>query len=211
MTQKLSDADILKKKLSEKEAKLEITLSELEATKKESSVTEVLKAGIDSLRSDKEEKAKETATLLFKIEKLQADVKNAEYDVQRLKEDKHNLMDHYEKQLKKKDSEMATLRKRFDPNRTVEILNNATPNKKIEQNEHEINSLKEMVENKTKELQCVASSYKDSIEAKDIELNTLRQELIDKSELVKNLASQINSPILRYGKHYILILFRLNK
>ena len=117
MTQKLSDADVLKKKLGEKEAKLEATLTELETAKKESSVTEVLKAGIDSLRSDKEEKAKETANLLFKIEKLQADVKNAEYDVHRLKEDKHNLMDHYEKQLKKKDSEMATLRKRFDPNR----------------------------------------------------------------------------------------------
>ena len=132
MTQKLSDTDTLKKKLNENEAKLEETLIELEAARKESSVTEVLKAGIESLRSDKEEKAKETASLLFKIENLQADVKNAEYDVQRLKDDKHNLMDHYEKQLKKKDSEMATLRKRFDPNRTVEILNNATPNKKIE-------------------------------------------------------------------------------
>ena len=200
MTQKLSDTDTLKKKLNENEAKLEETLIELEAARKESSVTEVLKAGIESLRSDKEEKAKETASLLFKIENLQADVKNAEYDVQRLKDDKHNLMDHYEKQLKKKDSEMATLRKRFDPNRTVEILNNATPNKKIEQNEHEISTLKDVVEAKTKELQCTVSSYKELIEGKDIELKTLRQELIDKSELVKNLAAQINSPILRYLK-----------
>merc|ERR1712203_427538 len=124
-------------------------------------VTEGLKAGIESLRSDKEEKAKETASLLFKIEKLQADVKNAEYDVTRLKEDKHNLMDHYEKQLKKKDAEMTTLRKRFDPNRTVEILNNATPNKKIEQNEHEINGLKDIIEAKSNELHSTVSSHKE--------------------------------------------------
>ena len=198
MTLKLSDAEVLRKKLNENESKLEHTLTELNAARKESSVTEVLKAGIESLRSDKEEKAKETASLLFKIEKLQADVKNAEYDVSRLKDDKHNLMDHYEKQLKKKDSEMATLRKRFDPNRTVEILNNATPNKKIEQNEQEMNVLKDVVEAKTKELQGTVSGYKELIEGKDIELNTLRKELVDKSELVKHLASQINSPILRY-------------
>ena len=122
---------------------------------------------------------------------------NAEYDVKRLKEDKHNLMDHYEKQLKKKDAEMSTLRKRFDPNRTVEILNNATPNKKIEQNEHEICSLKDIIDAKDKELLVTVNNYKEIIESRDKELNTLREELTDKSELVKNLASQINSPAPR--------------
>ena len=42
---------------------------ELETTKKENSVTEVLKTEFEALRSDKEQKSKETANLLFKIEK----------------------------------------------------------------------------------------------------------------------------------------------
>ena len=197
MTQRLSDEDNLKKKLRENELKLETTISELEAARKETSVTEVLKTEFEALRSDNQLKSKETSNLLFKIEKLQADVNNAEYDVKRLKDDKHNLMDHYEKQLKKKDAELATLRKRFDPNRTVEILNNATPNKKIEQNEHEINSLKDTIGAKSMELQSTVSTYKEIIESKDKELKTLRQELTDKSECIKNLASQINSPTPR--------------
>ena len=197
MTQRLSDEDNLKKKLRENELKLETTISELEAARKETSVTEVLKTEFEALRSDNQLKSKETSNLLFKIEKLQADVNNAEYDVKRLKDDKHNLMDHYEKQLKKKDAELATLRKRFDPNRTVEILNNATPNKKIEQNEHEINSLKDTIGAKSMELQSTVSTYKEIIESKDKELKTLRQELTDKSECIKNLASQINSPTTR--------------
>ena len=189
MTGKLSHAELLKKNLREKEAELETMNTELEAAKKENSVTEVLKAEFEALRSDKEQKSKETANLLFKIEKLQADVNNAEYDVKRLKEDKHNLMDHYEKQLKKKDSEMSTLRKRFDPKKTVEILNNATPNKKIEQNEHEICSLKDIIEAKDKEV----NNFKAIVDSRDEELKSLREELTNKSEVVKNLASQINS------------------
>ena len=177
LTLKLSEVDTLRKSLKDTQTELETTVMELETTKKENSVTEVLKTEFEALRSDKEQKSKETANLLFKIEKLQADVNNAEYDAKRLKEDKHKLMDHYEKQMKKKDAEMVTLRKRFDPNRTVEILNNATPNKKIEQNEHEISSLKETIDVKNKELKM------------------LREELESKSELVKKLASQITSPV----------------
>ena len=197
LTFKLGEVDTIKKKLKEKDSQLESTITELEVTRKESSVTQVLKNEFEALRCDREQKMKETNNLLFKIEKLQADVKNAEYDVTRLKEDKHNLMDHYEKQLKKKDAEMATLRKRFDPNRTVEILNNATPNKKIEQNEHEINGLKDIIEAKSNELHSTVSSFKEILEEKDKQLNTLRQELTDKSELIKNLASKINSPNIR--------------
>ena len=99
-----------------------------------------------------------------------------------------------EKQIKKKDSEMVILRKRFDPNRTYEMLNNATPNKKLEQNEQEIQSLKSTIDAKNKELETTVSAYKEIVEGKDKQLNTLRQELTDKSELVKNLASQIESP-----------------
>ena len=197
LTFKLGEVDTIKKKLKEKDSQLESTITELEVTRKESSVTQVLKNEFEALRCDREQKMKETNNLLFKIEKLQADVKNAEYDVTRLKEDKHNLMDHYEKQLKKKDAEMTTLRKRFDPNRTVEILNNATPNKKIEQNEHEINGLKDIIEAKSNELHSTVSSFKEILEEKDKQLNTLRQELTDKSELIKNLASKINSPNIR--------------
>ena len=194
LTQNLSEVHILKKKLKEKDSVLETTVTELENARKENSVTDVLKAEFEALRSDKEEKSKETTNLLFKIDKLQADVKNGEYDVKRLKDDKHNLMDHYEKQIKKKDSEMAILRKRFDPNRTYEMLNNATPNKKLEQNEQEINCLKNTIDANTKELDTTVSNYKEIIEGKDKQLNTLRRELTDKSELVKNLASQIDSP-----------------
>merc|ERR1712226_1635107 len=106
LTFKLGEVDTIKKKLKEKDSQLESTITELEVTRKESSVTQVLKNEFEALRCDREQKMKETNNLLFKIEKLQADVKNAEYDVTRLKEDKHNLMDHYEKQLKKKDAEM---------------------------------------------------------------------------------------------------------
>ena len=78
--------------------------------------------------------------------------------------------------MKKKDEELRTLKKRIDPNRTVEILKNATPNKKIEQNEQEIHRLKEALENKDKEV------------------HMLRKEVEEKSVLVKELASKITSP-----------------
>ena len=67
-------------------------------------------------------------------------------------------------------------------------------NKKLEQNEQEIQSLKTTIDAKNKELETTVSAYKEIVEGKDKQLNTLRQELTDKSELVKNLASQIESP-----------------
>ena len=78
--------------------------STLEAQKKEEQAIEALKNELDTKRSETEE-------LRSTVTQMQSQVDAKDYDIKRLKEDRDQLMSHYQQQLKKASEELAIERR----------------------------------------------------------------------------------------------------
>ena len=120
----------------------------LDARKKEDNAIEALTLELDSKR-------KESKDLHFKVKELQATVEAKDYDVQRAKEGRDQLMSHYEQQIVKINEDLS-MEKR-ETSKLRELLQNTTPIKHSNQNEKELIMLREEVAKKSELIKNLAA------------------------------------------------------
>ena len=125
LTEKLSAAQknlkLYEDKNSEKDTSISTLQKALNAVKKEESA-------IEALEKELNRKSEELSMKNMKIEGLQAKVAEQEYDVQRVKEDKEQLMNLYDQKLKKLTEEL-NLEKRETTRMRQLMHSNSTPQK----------------------------------------------------------------------------------
>ena len=107
---------------------------------------------MDVLKSELELKNQEKTEMSEKIERLQAEVAEKEYDAKRAREERENLMNHYEKLLKDKISELS-LEKR-ESVKIREAMAKVTPSKKTSF-EHEVLALREELKKKSEVIRAL--------------------------------------------------------
>merc|ERR1719369_1406182 len=128
------------KSLKEKSSMIDNLQVALDARKKEDTAIEALTSELDVKRKESEE-------LQFKVKELQAEVEAKEYDVNRAKSNRDELMSHYEQEIKKM-NEKLTLERR-ETSKLREVMQNTTPRKQDSSSEKELNMLREEVAKKS--------------------------------------------------------------
>ena len=125
LTEKLNAAQknlkLYEDKNSEKDTSISTLQKALNAVKKEESA-------IEALEKELNRKSEELSIKNMKIEGLQAKVAEQEYDVQRVKEDKEQLMNLYDQKFKKLTEEL-NLEKRETTRMRQLMHSNSTPQK----------------------------------------------------------------------------------
>ena len=111
-------------------------------------------SAIEALRTELNRKHTENEDLQYKNDKLKSDIDAREYDVKRAKDDRENLMSHYEQKIKKITEDLSLERR--ETTKMREIMNNATPRKKIEK-EKEMNMLREELTKKSELIKTLAA------------------------------------------------------
>jgi len=181
------------KNLKEKSCMIENLQVALDARKKEDTAIEALSSELDMKRKESEE-------LQFKVNQLQAEVEAKEYDAKRAKDNRDELMSHYEQEIKKM-NEKLTLERR-ETAKLREVMSNSTPRKKDSSSEKELIMLREEVAKKSEFIKTLAAKVttpkrKSSEEEQQSCCADLKNELENlKTKHLKDLEKQQ----LRYEK-----------
>ena len=186
------DHALLTEKSHEDQVQIEKLNEHIAELKNLSNDSQKLKQVNEQLKQDLNDKQKETAMVQEKVEKLlkdigakenekeqterkvemlQADADASNYDVAKLRKEKKELMDHYEKEFKKAQSEMDAMK--AEKLKLGETMVRATPSKKEEQLKDQLNK----TEQKLKE--CKEKLEEDEAKICELksELNNLQKQL----------------------------------
>ena len=137
-------------KNSEKDTSISTLQKALNAIKKEESA-------IEALEQELNRKSEELSCKNLKIESLQAKMAENEYDVQRVKDDKEKLMNHYDQQFKKLTEELS-LEKRETAKMRQLMHSTTTPQKQQQQRvTSEVTMLREELEKKSELIKTLAA------------------------------------------------------
>ena len=120
----------------------------LDARKKEDTAIEALTSELDVKRKESEE-------LQFKVKELQAEVEAKEYDTKRAKDNRDELMSHYEQEIKKMNEKLALERR--ETAKLREVMQNTTPRKIDSSSEKELTMLREEVAKKSEFIKTLAA------------------------------------------------------
>ena len=134
---------------SEKDTSISTLQKALNAIKKEESA-------IEALEQELNRKSEELSSKNLKIESLQAKLAENEYDVQRVKDDKEKLMNHYDQQIKKLTEDLS-LEKR-ETAKMRQLMHSTTPQKQQQQRvTNEVTMLREELEKKSELIKTLAA------------------------------------------------------
>ena len=137
--------ELLKKQIAEKDSTIEKLSYQVSSLKKEEEAIRILSQELDY-------KNKEKAELNSKVEMLQAEVANHEYDLQKTKADKEQAINLYEQRIKKL-AEEFNLSKR-ETLKLREHMSKSTPVKSSKRDvESELQRLRDELQEKSKVIQ----------------------------------------------------------
>ena len=137
-----------------------------------------LQDNLQQLRSELGGKDKELEQLAAEMERVRADNEAKDYDLNKIRDERTNLMEHYEKIFKQKQAEIDSIKEKDKEKGSLgDIMAKATPSKslsqvkqKLEKTEEELNSVKEKLEKE-----------EDKVGDLKIELKTLQKEFDTKT------------------------------